>query len=200
MRWTGPFIAMFLLIACPIPDDDDSAPIDDDDACPDAYTAQSCDETFCGPPTLSLGTGAVGYEPLPEDGTIPIWYGGGMGDCMYHLRLAARTEELCSTVFIDYTVTIEQGDELMWEASHHVMMVRPDLDASLQYFYGMEAFVPVEWHPDDPEHADMCPPESGSTGSLTDVQVRLEMEVHDHDDRAATAEATLQPVCCGPLR
>ncbi len=187
---------MFLLLCgCPpAVDDDDSAAADDD-----CEQASACEAEFCEPPSLRIGTGTLGFEPLPEDGTIPIWYGGGMGDCMYHLRVAAQAEDLCSTVWIDYTVTVEGSGELIWDDRRHVELA-PDPDSAALAYWGLEAFLPVEWYPDDPEHADECPDDAGSSGSLADVQVLVEMAVTDHDDRSASASATLQPVCCGPIQ
>jgi len=184
-------------------DDDDGA--DDDDACPDEYEAEACAEVFCNLPTVEVGTGTDGFAPLAEGQAVPIVYGAQGG---YHVDMTVRMTELCQIVFLQATMYLDPGDggDLIevFGQTRHIQAQRQDPDSSVQDFWGIRAFVPCEYFPDDPDHSIECDPGSGSAGHLEDFEIVLKMEAWDHNVgaggeeqvRYGSDERRVQPYCC----
>jgi len=171
--------------------------------CPaeDVFRAADCQQTYCGEPVVRLGSGDTrGHEPVGDGDATPVWFGPQGG---YHLFVSAEMENLCPVVFLRYRMEAEvrrAGTVLLYEGQRHVQAVRPDPErSSLQRYWNLQAVVPCEWWPDDPDPAhevqDCTHPEAGRR-RIEDVAVRLWIEVEDHNGRLASDEALLDPFCC----
>jgi len=157
--------------------------------------SEACEDVHVGDPFVELGTGRLEFEPIVDD-EIGIVFGPGNGGCGYHLDLVLRTEQLCPVVWarIDlFLLGIDGG--AIGSQNRHVQMVRDEADSTLQY-HPFRAFIPVEHFPNDPEHEDVCPAESGSGGPCDEYQFLVSVEVEDHGGRIATTERVLDPWCC----
>ena len=187
-------------------DDDDSAADDDDDDCPEPYEAEACAELFCGPPTVEVGTGTDGFEPLKEGTLVPVVYGPQGG---YHIDMTAEMTNLCPIVYLEPSVYLDPGDggELvqLFTQLRHIQALRAEPDkSSLQHFWGIRGFVPCAYWPDDPNHDLECGGGAGSAGRIEDFEVVLKMEAWDHSVgpageeqyRYGAGERRVQPYCC----
>ncbi len=193
--------------SCPGPTDDGPNPPPPAD-CPeeDLFFAEACGQTYCGAPRVEVGVGESGFQPLEEDGEVPIWFGSQGG---YHIFMATRMENLCPVVFTEWEILIVHKDESVesiHEQSRHVQAVRLDPEyTSVQQFWGIVGYIPCEHWPVDPhpDHQDLsCSAGLGSEGHLENFEVLLRVTAEDHSDlmsgtpRVGSAELRLAPTCC----
>ncbi len=152
-------------------------------------------ETFTAEPVLRLGHGYDGYEAF-DDFTIPIVFGAGnAGSCGYHVDLAFETEQLCPVVELEYEIHligIDGGP--IYDAFRRMMFVREDDRSSVQSIWAMSAPIPERYHPNDPEHADVCPNQQELP--CDESRFLLQATATDLTGRSASAELMLDPVCC----
>lgn len=196
----------------PTPDDDD-CPADQVFVSPPA--PDGCGETYCGAPTVRVGTtGTVvdeggnqltRYVPVDEGEDLPVWYGSQGG---YHLDIALEMTNFCPIVFLRpwFKVVPDDGSEPFeaFSQNRHVQAVRVEPEVSpRQQFWGIRAFVPCQHWPDDPVYDLPCPEGRGSEGHLEDVEAIIGVEVHDHHvdeggepTRTAADSRLVDPYCC----
>ena len=197
-----------LSVGCePVDDDDDITSIED---CPadQLFYADACDETYCGPPTVTVGTGTTGFEPVEEGDEVPIWYGSQGG---YHLDITVEMMNFCPIVFLrPYFEVIpnDGGDPFeVFSQNRHVQAVRVEPQVSpRQQFWGIRAFVPCQHWPDDPDHELDCAEGRGSAGFLESYDVNIGIEAYDHNEDAAgepnredADSRRVDPYCCGGM-
>jgi hypothetical protein len=162
----------------------------------------ACAETFCGEPLVDVGTGASGWEAVTAGAALPVNQGPQGG---YHVDVAVRTENLCAVVYVDYGIDAVLGDGsrtpvYVAENPRHVQAVRQGgEDGSLQVYWGLRAFIPCEWWPDQDEGGWDCEGE-GSAGRIEGQPAVIWAEVWDHNEgRIGEAELEIQPECCNAL-
>lgn len=192
--------AVICLLGCPsAPEADvvDEAPIDEEVGCraDETFFAEHCGETYCGAPELEVGTGFDQFVELDEGDDIAVVRGSQGG---FHLDVSARMTRLCPIVYLDASVWLDPGDggdlEEIIVVDRHVEAVRMESQtSSLQEFWGVRAFVPCEHWPDTSLD---CGGGAGRDGHIEDFEVVLKLEARDHNDRLATHERRVQPVCC----
>ncbi len=179
-------------------DDDDGGGLPVPADCPDeaVYEPASCDDVFCGPPEVRLGTGGAAFEPLDDGGRVDVVFGPQGG---YHVFLSAEMEQLCPIVFLEtrLEVTIDGAPHTLFEQTRHVQAVRPDPTASSrQQYWGIQGVIPCNLYPDDPDHDLPCGTFRSRLGHIEDFALRVSLSAEDHDGRRSTAVRTVQPVCC----
>lgn len=188
--------ALIAFSACSQANDDDSAESNDCSE-EDVFNAVACDEEYCGPPVVRLGTGANSYEPISDGEPLPIVFGAQGG---YHIDVAVEMDRLCPIVFLRPSAWIigEDGEATsFFDQNRHVQAVRIEpFESPLQQFWGIRAFVPCEHWPNDPDRDLECAAGAGSLGPLEQFEVELRIEVEDHNGRIGSDIKRIQPTCC----
>jgi hypothetical protein len=157
--------------------------------------APACDDSFCGEPSVEVGTGALGYEALGEDAPVHLVFGPQGG---YHLDVSARMDGLCPIVSIDVTLLADDGAEISHE-THRVQAVR-DGPGTVQDYWGLTALLPCGYWPIDGPYGGpnpaACPDGVGLEGQLEGAVATLVVEVEDDNGRTGRGVATVTPSCC----
>jgi hypothetical protein len=168
-----------------------------DPALDQCVQSSACDDVFCGDPELKIDAGERDSAPF-EDDTIPITFGdANTSGCGYHFMLAFETENLCPILFVRYQLDLLGIDGARLDSAERlVQFVRTSEDSTVQRFWNERSRVPREFFPDDPEHADVCPEDSGSSAYCNEFELLISVEVEDQDGRIATDQRVLDPVCC----
>ena len=160
--------------------------------------SEACEDLFTAAPRVRVGAWSSGLVPF-EDDVLPIHFGSGNGGgCGYHIEFAVETEQLCEVLYVRTSIDLLgiDGDRMV-DFVRHVQFVRADPTVETrQVIWDMRASIPREHYPNDPEHADECPEDSGSAGHCDEFEFLLEVEVEDHGGRIATTERVLRPSCC----
>ncbi len=162
-------------------------------------TAGGCDDSFCGEPTLIVGTGTAGYEPLADGAEVATVFGPQGG---YHIDTTATMDGLCPIVRIGVVLEAvdANGDRIeLFSQDQRVQAVREGA-GTVQEYWGLQAFVPCEYWPDGPHDDQVNPPEcpdgTGQAGHIDEMEAYLIVTATDDNDRTATGEARVQPTCC----
>jgi hypothetical protein len=154
------------------------------------------DEVFCGDPQVRIGTGFSEFEPI-LNGEMPIVFSSfnGLGACGYHLSLGFETEQMCPIIRLDYEVHLLGIDGgAIADGTRAIQFVREDEGSSVQQIWATRAFIPQEYYPRDPAHADVCPGDQKLPCDESQFLVRVEVE--DLTGRFASVETVFDPVCC----
>ncbi len=167
--------------------------------CSDADTfvseAPACEDSFCGDPSVQVGSGATGYEALAENATVDLVFGPQGG---YHIDVSARMDGLCPIVSINVTLLDVDGNELSFE-EHRVQAVR-DGTGTVQDYWGLTALLPCGYWPvDGPYEGDdpaSCPDGVGLDGQLVGNVATLIVEAEDDNGRVGTGRAAVIATCC----
>lgn len=180
----------------------DDSPSDDDGVATcsvdDLFVAEHCGETYCGLPTVEVGSGATEFEPLEDGDEVDIWFGSQGG---YHIDFAAEMTALCPIVYLHATLWLDPGDgsdlvEVV-DDERHVEAIRTDGgESSVQQSWGLREFLPCRYWPDDPDHNLQCAGGAGSAGHIEDFEIVLRIEAEDHNGRTATDERRVRADCC----
>jgi len=199
VRTLSLLIGVIVFSGCVAGGDDDDASSD----CPleDRFTSneqEACQENFCGLPEVwpATGNSPETFRVLEAGDTIPLWFGAQGG---YHLEFAARTQNLCPVIFLDFELyDITDGAEtLIHSVRRHVQAVRePDADPpSLQRWWVEQFRFPCVWWPDDPNHDPTCSDEP--VGRIEDADLLFRIQSEDHNEnRSAVAEVPVSAECC----
>lgn len=162
-------------------------------------TAGGCDDSFCGEPTLEVGGGAAGYERLTDGAEVRIVFGPQGG---YHLDTTATMDGLCPIVRIRVALEVDDGSTgrtELYAQDQRVQAVRDGL-GTVQEYWGLQAFVPCGYWPDGPHVGQANPPEcpdgTGLLGHIDEMEAWLVVEATDDNDRSASGEVRVTPVCC----
>ena len=189
-------VALLLLAGC------DGPPEVSGDDCGVGDLAGPCEDRFCVAPSVEVGTGSRGFEPVEPGQPIPIYFGPQGG---YHVDVAFQMRNLCDIVWVQYTLLYlpDGGGEAVEVASanRHIQAVRAE-DGLTQSIWGLRGFIPC-WHwPEDPWPDVACPEVAGSAGPLNHGDLVLQVKAWDdveqtgHPDRMAFDEVQLDPWCC----
>lgn len=162
----------------------------------DLVVAEACDDIHCGDPVVRFGTGGSEFEPLAEGDEVELWFGAQGG---YHIFVSTEMEQLCDIVFLETTMEVDYRGELreIFSQTRHVQAVRDDPESSArQQYWGIQAFVPCNFWPNDPNHDPSCGPFTSRSGHLDEYEVVITVTAEDHDERTVEDRKRLQPVCC----
>lgn len=193
------------LVACTAGDDDDGS-----GSCPmeDRFTSNpdvACQENFCGLPEVWAATGssAETFRLLEDGASVPIYFGDQGG---YHIDLAARTQNLCPVIFLDfdlYDVT-GGGETLIHSVTRHVQAVRENTDPeipSIQRWWVEQYRFPCAWWPNDDENDPFCSDEPIAFIDQLDLRLDIGAQDHNIDETETPTRTTLASVnitaeCC----
>lgn len=161
----------------------------------DLVVAEACDDVFCGPPEVILGSGGAEFEDIDDKDVLDLYFGSQGG---YHTFLSVQTRGLCPILWLEPRLEVDVDGELhtLYSEDLHVLTVRPEEGSDLQNYPGMRVHVPCAYWPEDPERDASCGENQSRMGHIDQMRVKVSITAEDHDNRAATDERWVDLDCC----
>lgn len=189
--------------------------------CEDGVVAESCDDTFCGEPTLvladaaSLGEGGIAFTHLEDGDPVQVHYGSQGG---FHISGGVETTNLCSVLYLDFKLEVAADATservTIVEDQQHVQSLRcsrlvedgaPGVTAddcdevpSFQRWWntGRMLTLPCDHRPIYEGGFVLC--ENPPVQPIDEHPAWLTITVRDHDDRTVTTTVEIDPTFTPP--
>lgn len=185
--------------------------------CADGVAAGSCEDMFCGEPTLVVAAveygagGALLFTPLSNGSPATVVKGAQPG---FHISAGVETTNLCSVLYLDFTIDVPaaaEGEPLtILHEQRHVQSLRcarllddaaPGVTAqtcaeqpTFQRWWdgGRLLNIPCDQRPLYGDQSSDCP--DPPTQPIDEHPAWLTVTARDHDDRTVTTTVEIDPV------